>query len=436
MTAVAYAAAPSEWLDFHDHLEILHGGHAADLAVAYRDSIGWCEKLLTPPDAAAVLDLLISRESETFIGQAGYHGKRRVLRNVQTIPALFVDLDYGDTPKYRRASSIEPVYNDLRKALPTLPEPTLLASSSQNGGYGVWVLNDPLHVDRLPDWQPVQDTLCKVLKPFGADNRARDATRVLRVPGSRHPSGGRVRYWQVGGTYSFEALQQAIQALIPEPKVGVTDNKEKPKKAGVRRLLNGYSLAYGRMRDLRHIAASRAPMIDYRKRMLFVFSVCAAWFCPSVDSLTREVESFAADYFKDAQRYPAKSISTTRRRLEDAKAGLKVEWNSPRGTVLVDPRYRMRNETIVDWLGLDDSEMQDCRVIIPPHLRLERRAAAEEQRRRLRGEKERAAYLDEAQRRRQLALELAEQGKTATEVAGELGCSKRLVQQILKAKGT
>ena len=260
--------------------------------------------------------------------------------------------------------------------------------------------------------------------------------RVLRVPGSRHPSGETVRYRQVGGTYSFESLQQAIQALIPEPKVGVTDNKEKPKKAGVRRLLNPYTLAYGRMADLRHIAASRAPMSDFRKRTLFVFSVCAAWFCPSVDSLTREVESFAADYFKEPQRYPAKSISTTRRRFEDAKAGLRIPWNSPRGMVEIDPRYRLRNETIIEWLGLDDSEMENNRVIIPAHLRLERRAAAEEQRRRLRGEKERAAYLDEAQRRRQLALELAEQGKTATEVAGELGCSTRLVQQILKAKGT
>lgn len=439
MCAVAAAytpASPCEWLDFNDLLEILHGGHAADLAIAYRDSSGWCEKICTPPDAAAVIDLLLSREHESFVGQAGYHGQRRVLRNIKAIPALFCDLDYGDTPKYRRATSIHPVYAGVRDALPSLPEPTLLASSSQNGGYAVWVLNEPLHVDRLPDWQPVQDSLCKLLKPFGADNRARDATRVLRVPGSRHPSGEKVRYWQVGGTYSFEALEKAVKALIPEPKVEVADHKGKPKKAGVRHQLNGYSLAYGRMRDLRSIAASRAPMADYRKRMLFIFSVCASWFCPTTEVLTREVETFAADYFKDAQRYPAKSIGTTRRRFEAAKAGLKIPWNSPRGMVEIDPRYRLRNETIIEWLGLDDSEMQGCRVIIPPHLRLERRAAAEERRRRLRGARERAAYLDEAQRRRQLALELVEQGKTTTEVAGELGCSKRLVQQILKAKRT
>jgi hypothetical protein len=258
----------------------------------------------------------------------------------------------------------------------------------------------------------------------------------LRVPGSRHPSGETVRYWQVGGTYSFETLQKAIKALSPEPKVEAAAGQVKPKKAGVRRLLNGYTLAYGRMRDLRSIAASRAPMADYRKRMLFVFSVCAAWFCPTTEVLTREVETFAGDYFKEPQRYPAKLIGTTRRRFEDAKAGLKIPWNSPRGMVEVDPRYRLRNETIIEWLGLDDSEMQGCRVIIPPHLRLERRAAAEEQRRRLRRQKERAAYLDEAQRRRQLALELVEQGKSAREAAGELGCSPRLVQQILKAKGT
>lgn len=431
----ALAPAPrAAWLDLGDHMNLLHGRHTADLAIAYHDPVkGWTERICSTPDAADIISLLTSRNAETFIGQSGYHGHRRVLKNVSTLPALFVDLDYGDTLKYRRAKSIHPVYADLRKALPNLPEPTLLASSSQHGGYAVWILNDPLPADNLPAWQQAQDTLCRILKPYGADGRARDATRVLRVPGSHHPSGETVRYWQVGETYRFETLERALEPFTPQHPAKIQPEQKNRPKAPIRRLLNGYSLANGRMRDLHAIAASRAPMTDYRKRMLFVYSVCAAWFCPTTDALTREIENFAQCYFADPQRYPAKSISTTRRRMEDAKAGIKVPWNSPRGLIEVDPRYRLRTDTIINWLCLDPAEMEGCQILIPDSLRLERRALAEAQRRRAKGAKEREAYLAEAQHRRQLALDLTEQGKTIREVAKEIGCSNSLVQKILKA---
>ncbi len=426
----------SDWLNLGhtDHVQVLHGGHAADLAVAYRDHVtGWTERVCPLPVATIILDALTSRETEAFLGQSGYHGRRRILTNVDCIPALFCDLDYGDKPRWRR-STIHDVYAEIRRKLPTLPEPTLLASSSAHGGYAVWVLSEPLPADRLPDWQPVQDALCRLLKPYGADGRARDATRVLRVPGSRHPSGDEVRYWQVGSAYPFSAMEKAIKALSPDSKPEAAPGEKKPKKASVGRILNPYTLAHGRMNDLRRIAQSRAPMTDYRKRMMFVFSVCAAWFCPTVDVLTREVDGFTNDYFHDAHRYPAKLIGTTRRRYEDSKAGLKIPWNSPRGLVEVDPRYRMRTETIIDWLQLDDSEMENNKIIIPLHIKRERHAIAEEQRRRNRGEKERAAYLADAQRRRQMALDLSEQGFSAREVAEQLSCSKRRINQILKDK--
>ena len=436
MSAAAHLER-SEWLALghQDHIALLHGGHAANLAVAYRDPArGWTERISEPPIALMVLDALIGRETEAFLGQSGFHGRRRVINNLDTIPALFVDLDYGDRARWRR-STIHQVYAEIRRKLPTLPEPTLLASSSQHGGYAVWVLNDPLPADRLPDWQPIQDTLCRVLREYGADNRARDATRVLRVPGSRHPSGATVRYWQTGNTYSFDALRGALKPFLLEGRGNDAAGKEKDQKTSVGRILNAYTLAHGRKEDLHRIAQSRAPMMDYRKRMQFVFSVCAAWFCPTVDVLTREVEAFAADYFHDAHRYPAKSIGTTRRRYEDSKAGLKIPWNSPRGLVEVDPRYRLRNETIIEWLGLDDSETEGCKVIIPAHIKRERHALAEEQRRRNRGERERAAYLADAQQRRQLAFELTKQGLSATKVAEQLSCSKRRINQILKETG-
>ena len=371
MALNAYAST-DQWLDFGhaDHLKFLHGSHGEQITVAYRDPTGWHEHSSADRWATAnTLELLIDRGNEAFLSQSGFNRSRRSLENLSTIPALFTDLDYGDVPTLRRLSTPQ-LFDRIRRDIPDLPPPTLTAASSLKGAYGVWVLDTPMSADLLPVWQPVQNALCSVLKPYGADFRARDATRVLRVPDSIHSSGVRVQYSQTGPAYPFSALQKAVLALAP-PSTTTAPRTTQPGKRPVR-LLNGYGLAYGRMADLRLIARNRGLLADGRKRFLFVFSCAAAWFLHSADELARECEGFAADYFKDGPRYTRRMISTTLRRFDQAKSGVRIQWNSPRGAVDVDPRYRLTNETIRAALELDDGELQDCRVIIPAALKRER----------------------------------------------------------------
>ena len=422
-----------QWLNFGhaDHLQFLHGSHDQQITVAYRDPTGWHEHTAADRWATnTTLELLIDRGNEAFLSQSGFNRSRRSLENLSTIPALFTDLDYGNVPAMRCLSTPQ-LFERIRRDLPDLPPPTLTAASSLRGSYAVWVLNEPLIGDQLPVWQPVQNTLCSVLKPYGADFRARDATRVLRVPGSLHHSGAVVMYEQTGPCYAFATLQRAIAALAPPPPTPTAPRTTQPGKRPVR-LLNGYGLAYGRMADLRLIARNRGMLADGRKRFLFVFSCAAAWFLHSADELARECEGFAADHFKDGHRYTRRMISTTLRRFDQAKAGVRVQWNSPRGAVDIDPRYRLRNETIRESLELDDGELQECRVIIPAALKRERDLLRKEQQRRQRGAKERAEYIAAAQGRKQIALELIEQGLPVPQIAEQLGCSRRRIEQIRK----
>ena len=431
MALNAYAST-DQWLDFGhaDHLKFLHGSHGEQITVAYRDPTGWHEHSSADRWATAnTLELLIDRGNEAFLSQSGFNRSRRSLENLSTIPALFTDLDYGDVPTLRRLSTPQ-LFDRIRRDIPDLPPPTLTAASSLKGAYGVWVLDTPMSADLLPVWQPVQNALCSVLKPYGADFRARDATRVLRVPDSIHSSGVRVQYSQTGPAYPFSALQKAVLALAPPP-TPTAPRTTQPGKRPVR-LLNGYGLAYGRMADLRLIARNRGMLADGRKRFLFVFSCAAAWFLHSADELARECEGFAADYFKDGPRYTRRMISTTLRRFDQAKSGVRIQWNSPRGAVDVDPRYRLTNETIRAALELDDGELQDCRVIIPAALKRERDLLRKEQQRRQRGAKERAEYIAAAQGRKQIALELIEQGLPVPQIAEQLGCSRRRIEQIRK----
>ena len=432
MALNAYAST-DQWLNFGhaDHLQLLHGSHDQSITVAYKDRAGWHEHSTADRWATAhTLELLIDRGNEAFLSQSGFNRSRRSLENLSTIPALFTDLDYGDVPAMRRLSTPQ-LFERIRRDLPDLPPPTLTAASSLRGAYGVWVLNEPLPADQLPVWQPVQNELWRLLRPYGSDPKARDATRVLRVPGSLHHSGATVTYQQVGPAYQFAALQKAVLALAPPPP---TPTAQRTIQAGKRpaRLFNRYSLAYGRMADLRLIARNRGKLADCRKRFLFTFAVCAAWFKHSAEELARECEYFAADHFRDAHRYTRRMISTTLRRFDQAQTGVRVPWGSPHGIVEVDPRYRLRNETIREWLELDDGELQECRVIIPAELKRERHAAHEAERRKRRGAKERAEYIAAAQAKKQQALEMIGQGLPVPQIAEQLSCSRQWVYAMAK----
>ena len=77
-------------------------------------------------------------------------------------------------------------------------------------------------------------------------------------------------------------------------------------------------------------------------------------------------------------------------RAEQAARGEKVEY---RGR-LVDPRYRFRTSTIVEALGITESEMRACgyRHLVSPEIRREHHRAGEEQRRRMAGTVPRQDY--------------------------------------------
>ena len=434
MALTAYAST-DQWLNFGhaDHVQLLHGSHDQQVTVAYRDHGIWKEHTAADRWATnTTLELLIARGNEAYLSQSGFNRSRRSLENLSTIPALFSDLDYGDVPAMRRLTTPQ-LFERIRRDLPDLPPPTLTAASSLRGAYGVWVLNEPLPADQLPVWQPVQNELCRVLRPYGSDPKAKDATRVLRVPGSRHSSGAVVRYEQTGPCYPFSALQTAVLALAPPPPLP-TPTAQRTTQAGKRpaRRFNGYTLARDRMFDLRLIARNRGKLDDGRKRFLFTFAACAAWFLDSADELARECEYFATDHFQNGHRYNRRMIGTLLRRFDQAQTGVRVPWGSPHGIVEVDPRYRLRNETIREWLELDDGELQDCRVIIPAALKRERNLQLKEQQRRQRGAKTRAEYLAAPQARKQIALELIEQGLPVAQIAEQLSCSRRWVYAMAK----
>jgi hypothetical protein len=97
---------------------------------------------------------------------------------------------YISPPSAFGAAGAWPTCSPFPSSMPTalvatgIPEPSL-AISSGRGLYLLW-LHSPIPRSALPRWAACQREICRTLGHLGADSMAVDASRVLRVIGTRH----------------------------------------------------------------------------------------------------------------------------------------------------------------------------------------------------------------------------------------------------------
>ncbi|WWU66850.1 hypothetical protein QJR26_18855 (plasmid) [Clostridium baratii] len=110
-----------------------------------------------------------------YITPNTFYKPYRRLECLKELNCLFIDLDYYKTGKTR-----EQVIMDLEKNYfnQKIPAPNYVIDSGR-GMYLIWIINTVPYM-ALPLWKAIQEYFCKILKSFGADRQALDATRILR----------------------------------------------------------------------------------------------------------------------------------------------------------------------------------------------------------------------------------------------------------------
>ena len=421
-------------LDFgpSEHFRALHGGHHYPVAVATKGA-EFRQRLYRHEDAEAMLvELAGCDDLNVYLSQSGFQAagdRGRSIRNVRALTSWWVDLDFYRLPHlaHLNASSL---LDAVLTVLPWLPLPTFIIDSGR-GAYFVWALDKPANVDRLPEWQLVEDVLVALMQSYGADAQARDAARILRVVGSLHlVAGERVSATRVGASVTFDAMRQLVidngglqhlerlreRPAGPRLVPGVGNGKALSKRVG--KGLQPYQLARDRVSDLCRLAELRGGRLqDQRKRMLFVFAVASAWFCGSVSQLRAECEDFAAQFFDGAERYPAHLVQSVVDRFIDDEHGkiVRLDWRLEPGR----GRYKMTNRYICSLLGITDAEQRQLRTIISNGEKLRRLT----DKRRASGMMSREQYRDRAAQRRQDALAMRAEGLSVRDVAERLGVS-------------
>ena len=169
-----------------------------------------------------------------------------------------------------------------------------------------------------------------------------------------------------------------------------------------------------------------AQMADYRERWMFLSGVAMSWLAvPAV--LQRELYALAYQAGGWTDGHTLSKLQAVFRTAHAAARGEKVQYAG----VEVDPRYRFKNQTIIDLLEITGDEEREMRTVISDDERRRRDREEKKDKRREAGRMSREMYEGRAADRRSEARRMASEGLHAEEIAKTLGVSIHSVRRYL-----
>ena len=292
-------------------LELFNESALPEAVTLHADRPGFFSLLVkpvatTPRQTSYRVDLLpqvlaaLDPDIDSYMSQATFFRPNRRLVNLWHLPLCFVDLDTYKTA-YGKLHE-EPLSLAVRQHLTDegIPPASLVVHSGR-GVYLKWLLKSPLPQAALPRWNAVQRELVSRLADLGADPKARDASRVLRLVSTCNtkqpdPEFRKVRVlWveEADGAPLLHDFEQLAEAVLPFTRdEAATIEAEKPEgrvipfeggeAEGQARRFSFETLHWDRVTDIRKLRQQRGTIAE-GGRETFVFLMLndlVAWIIP------------------------------------------------------------------------------------------------------------------------------------------------------------
>jgi hypothetical protein len=397
---------------------------------------------------------------DNYISQAEFIKPNRRVVNLLRMNLSFIDLDiyhvegscwHGFEATPQMACAILLFCDDNN-----IPAPSLIAFSGR-GLYLKWLYNEPIPRQALPRWNALQRRLVELFQPFGADYRAKDASRLLRLMGTTNTKIGEVVRVLHVETENGEPIHYGFDWLafeILETDRGTIQEARREEKNTVKRAkltlidggnpgglrkFNPMRLSWDRLEDIRKLADLRGwtrSGVPEGHREVYLFW-CTNFMLLSgathPGDMFHEVTALAREVCPALVPEVRQCLSTLYRKAQAHAAGERVEFNGKR----FSPLYTPKNQTLIDYLNIRPDEERQLGTIISEAEAADRHRKRERQRdetkRREAGAVERSSYLENAEMKRAHALLLRAKGMTQREIAAEMGISIGAVNAHLKS---
>jgi hypothetical protein len=391
---------PRQIITAEDHAAVLHRQGRGTVAIARRISGRWTEDTVHLDDIGYVAHQLAG-ETDVYLSQNRFFGWRRAIACLAQLNALFTDLDYYNLAPGMSHLRPEHVLSVALEQLDEsrIPAPTI-AISTGRGIALIW-MHSAVPRGALGRWQACQREIYHALSDLGADARALDAARVLRLIGTENSKSRTLvmPLTDVGHIWDFDALADEILPLkraelgllrAARARAWIGPHLRRP--ISLPSEFNFMTLAEGRLTDLQRLLQYRFMGVlpsGQRDEWMFCAAVNMAYLTRA-NILPRELAELAREVAGWGEGETRARMSAVQRRSELAALGQRISY---RGTD-VDPRYRLRNETIIERLRITEGEMRGAKLhhLVNLDMQRERERNRGERRRRAAGAIDRQTY--------------------------------------------
>ena len=282
----------------------------------------------------------------------------------------------------------------------TIPYPNII-NYSGGGYYLKWLFLTECTKYQLSGtaYMRVEEAIIRLFADFGADNGAKDITRILRLPGTLNPKVDRIdrlcetifyndiRYTMEELRDAFDKFQEPEKIKIPKPKkqtLEIAAPKPKREAAFKKRdpskrpavTKSNMQLAKDRYDDLKTLIQLRDGNVLH-SRMLFLFwllnfkALCGAtnFVCFEQDAL-----KIASSLNFDTTEWSLDDLCTLERKVIRHNRGYSTIKKQDGEYFKFSNLYTPKNETLINTFSITDDEQAHLKTIISPEEKQRRRA--------------------------------------------------------------
>lgn len=342
-------------------------------------------------------------KEDVYISMSTFYKPMRRIETIKEIGNLFLDLDTYNTKFTKTQILMNLEENYFNRVIPI---PNLIIDSGR-GLTLVWSIEKVPYM-ALPLWKSIQEYLYSQLKEFGADRKALDATRVLRVAGSiNSKSGTRVTILE---KYDYKYTLREIQReFLPDLDENKSKKKGRPKK--VVYVHRERSLYQGRILDLVKLCELRNYDVKgQREIILFLYRYYLCYFYEDEQKALEDVLELNKEFIQPLSEKEVIRATGSAEKVFKAK----------------DKQYKYKNETLIEILEISEYEQTHMKIIIGKE-EYKRRHRVREKNRYLEKLKSQGKLTEneKIEQRRQKIKDLLGKGLSQKEIYTSLKLSKR-----------
>lgn len=382
-------------------------------------------------------------DKDTYISVNTTYIPKRVTENVRQFRALYIDIDLKDNElKNSTAYEIFILANEGK-----IPKPTMIVSSG--GGLHIYwrIKNAPYGA--LSTWQELEDYLYFKLKHLGADIKATDCVRVLRLVStinSRNNNICELMYLDKKAEYSMYELREEFLNWSNRKKkktyqLEFQQTKTVDNKVITNSFFNSYSLHYQRAEDLVTLCKLRKYKVTgYRNMIIHCYAYWRGLVVRDIERLEREVHELNNSFTEPLKETEIKAICKCILKKVDMfityenelRVGLRLRL--PKGS-RDKPGYWYKNKTLVEKLNITEEEQKELKTIINEKEKYRRCATeknAKNKERQKAKRRNKIGLTSREQKKQDLIRqikELRKKGLIQTDVAKKLNKSIRTIKQ-------